>query len=432
MSGNANLIFLLFLNILAISALNQEGLSLLSWLSTFNSSHSATFFASWNATHNNPCKWDYIKCNCDGFVSEINISSIDLCTTFPIQFVSFNFLTTLVLSYGNLIGEIPCSIGNMSSLVSLDLSYNALTGRIPPEIGKLSQLQLLSLGSNFLEDGIPTEIGNLSKLQELLLFDNLLSGRIPLEIGQLRALEIFQAGGNPGICGEIPMQISQCKQLVFLEIPPILRWSRWRCRPMESANIRRQHPPSTAVAPPTEFHSSEGSVIGTLLALVIWLGAIHFNVLVVVSSFLLLPLSKFFAVLGLLVVLMLIPIDEKSRWGRKLASLRSQPSLWALRVLASNWAGSLSTFLFEMRLERGMNYLHENKPESIIHQGHETLQRINEAYVDDKSRPYKNIRIKHTYILDDPFDDPSQLSELIPDASPEGKPKDESQDDERE
>lgn len=35
-------------------------------------------------------------------------------------------------------------------------------------------------------------------------------------------------------------------------------------------------------------------------------------------------------------------------------------------------------------------------------------------------------RIKHTYILDDPFDDPSQLSELIPGASPEGKPKDDS------
>lgn len=27
--------------------------------------------------------------------------------------------------------------------------------------------------------------------------------------------------------------------------------------------------------------------------------------------------------------------------------------------------------------------------------------------------------------MDDPFDDPPQLAELIPDASPEGKPKDE-------
>lgn len=60
-----------------------------------------------------------------------------------------------------------------------------------------------------------------------------------------------------------------------------------------------------------------------------------------------------------------------------------------------------------------------------VAEGHDTLMRINEAYVDEKGRPYKNIRIKHTYILDDPFDDPSQLAELIPDASPEGKPKDE-------
>ena len=31
-------------------------------------------------------------------------------------------------------------------------------------------------------------------------------------------------------------------------------------------------------------------------------------------------------------------------------------------------------------------------------------------------------RIKHTYILDDPFEDPAQLAELIPDGSPELRP----------
>ncbi|XP_073028868.1 peptidyl-prolyl cis-trans isomerase CYP59 [Primulina eburnea] len=66
-----------------------------------------------------------------------------------------------------------------------------------------------------------------------------------------------------------------------------------------------------------------------------------------------------------------------------------------------------------------------------VAEGLDTLTRINEAYVDEKNKPYKNIRIKHTYILDDPFDDPSQLAELIPDASPEGKPKDEVDDDVR-
>ncbi|ESQ29855.1 hypothetical protein EUTSA_v10011414mg [Eutrema salsugineum] len=66
-----------------------------------------------------------------------------------------------------------------------------------------------------------------------------------------------------------------------------------------------------------------------------------------------------------------------------------------------------------------------------IAEGFDTLTRINEAYVDSKNRPYKNIRIKHTYILEDPFDDPPQLAEMILDASPEGKPKEEVKDDVR-
>lgn len=55
----------------------------------------------------------------------------------------------------------------------------------------------------------------------------------------------------------------------------------------------------------------------------------------------------------------------------------------------------------------------------------DTLTKINEAYVDGKGRPFKDIRIKHTYILDDPFEDPPQLAELIPGNSPLGKPHDE-------
>ncbi|PRQ24825.1 putative protein kinase RLK-Pelle-LRR-XI-1 family [Rosa chinensis] len=219
MSTNAITIILLFLNISlfpAISALNQEGLSLLSWLSTFNSSSSAALFSSWNPTAYDPCKWDYIRCSEAGFVSEITITSINIQTRFPIQLLTFNHLTTLVISNANLSGEIPQAIGNLSSLIILNLSFNALRGYIPQEIGKLSQLQLLSLNSNSLDGAIPKEIGNCSELQQLELYDNQLSGKIPAEIGQLWALEIFRAGGNPDIQGEIPMQISNCKGLTFL------------------------------------------------------------------------------------------------------------------------------------------------------------------------------------------------------------------------
>ncbi|XP_047083907.1 peptidyl-prolyl cis-trans isomerase CYP59-like [Lolium rigidum] len=55
-----------------------------------------------------------------------------------------------------------------------------------------------------------------------------------------------------------------------------------------------------------------------------------------------------------------------------------------------------------------------------VTEGFHTLTKINEAYVDPDGRPFKDIRIKHTYILD-----PPHLTDLSPENSPVGKPKDE-------
>ena len=49
-------------------------------------------------------------------------------------------------------------------------------------------------------------------------------------------------------------------------------------------------------------------------------------------------------------------------------------------------------------------------------EGFDTLEKINDAFIDTKGRPLKDIRIRHTIILDDPFDDPEGLVE--PDQSP--------------
>ncbi|KAL0443179.1 UNVERIFIED_CONTAM: Peptidyl-prolyl cis-trans isomerase CYP59 [Sesamum latifolium] len=93
---------------------------------------------------------------------------------------------------------------------------------------------------------------------------------------------------------------------------------------------------------------------------------------------------------------------------------------------------NLNASQFYITLRDDLDYLDgKHSVFGEVAEGLDTLARINEAYVDEKNRPYKNIRIKHTYILDDPFDDPPQLVELIPDASPEGKPKDEVDDDVR-
>ncbi|RLN89402.1 hypothetical protein BBJ28_00003938, partial [Nothophytophthora sp. Chile5] len=53
-----------------------------------------------------------------------------------------------------------------------------------------------------------------------------------------------------------------------------------------------------------------------------------------------------------------------------------------------------------------------------VAEGMDVLDQINALFVDDAHRPYQDVRIKHTYVLDDPFPDPKGLDELIPPASP--------------
>jgi peptidyl-prolyl cis-trans isomerase-like 4 len=44
-------------------------------------------------------------------------------------------------------------------------------------------------------------------------------------------------------------------------------------------------------------------------------------------------------------------------------------------------------------------------------EGFDTLEKINTAYIDDKGQPLKDIRLLHTVVLDDPYDDPPGLVE---------------------
>jgi peptidyl-prolyl cis-trans isomerase-like 4 len=52
-----------------------------------------------------------------------------------------------------------------------------------------------------------------------------------------------------------------------------------------------------------------------------------------------------------------------------------------------------------------------------VEEGLEILEKINSSYCDGQGRPYKDIRIRHTYVIDDPFEDPEGLK--IPPSSPE-------------
>jgi len=56
-------------------------------------------------------------------------------------------------------------------------------------------------------------------------------------------------------------------------------------------------------------------------------------------------------------------------------------------------------------------------------EGLDTLDKINEVFVDQDGRPFKDIRIRHVVVLEDPFPDPSGL--IVPD-SPPTRPQDNS------
>lgn len=55
-------------------------------------------------------------------------------------------------------------------------------------------------------------------------------------------------------------------------------------------------------------------------------------------------------------------------------------------------------------------------PFGTVVEGFDTLEKINEAFTTSTGRPLKDIRIRHTIILEDPYDDPPGL--VIPDSSP--------------
>lgn len=44
-------------------------------------------------------------------------------------------------------------------------------------------------------------------------------------------------------------------------------------------------------------------------------------------------------------------------------------------------------------------------------EGFDVLEKVNQALTDDRGRPLKDIRIRHTVVLDDPYDDPPGLVE---------------------
>ena len=72
---------------------------------------------------------------------------------------------------------------------------------------------------------------------------------------------------------------------------------------------------------------------------------------------------------------------------------------------------------FFITLADDLSYLDERQHAVFGHviEGLETLDKINDAFLDKDGRPLQDIRIRHVEVLEDPFDDPEDMME-VPDS----------------
>jgi 2-acylglycerol O-acyltransferase 2 len=76
---------------------------------------------------------------------------------------------------------------------------------------------------------------------------------------------------------------------------------------------------STTVLRAREEDENDSNTMHTLVAVAIWLGGIHFNVVLVIFSLFFLPLSYSLVILGSLLFLMFTTVDFNSRFGRAMS-----------------------------------------------------------------------------------------------------------------
>lgn len=111
--------------------------------------------------------------------------------------------------------------------------------------------------------------------------------------------------------------------------------------------------------------------------------------------------------------------DKKFFEAEFLPKIRhTHPGLLSFVSVGKNMIGSQFFFTLGSELT-SLDGLHCVIGEVV--EGHEVLRKLNETIVDDKFKPYQDVRITHTVILEDPFNDPRGFK--VPDRSPSPTPE---------
>uniref|UniRef100_R7W285 non-specific serine/threonine protein kinase n=1 Tax=Aegilops tauschii TaxID=37682 RepID=R7W285_AEGTA len=178
----------------------------------------------WNNNQVSPCYFDNVRCDQDGSVIGITLSSSGLSGILSPSIATLTTLQQLLLDGNNITGGIPQELGNLSNLMTLKLGRNSLNGSIPESFGLLSELQNLDLSENLLIGNIPNSLSNLSSLNNINLAYNSLSG-----------------GSSNSTVKVILGSIGGAVILIVSVVLFLLWWQRMRHRPDIYIDVPGQH-----------------------------------------------------------------------------------------------------------------------------------------------------------------------------------------------
>ncbi|CAM0950642.1 unnamed protein product [Alopecurus aequalis] len=172
---------LLLLGIQLATALNQDGVQLLSFKSSLLADPLGSL-AGWGYADATPCAWNGVVC--------LAFPAVAAASSDQMRVVS------IILPNAQLVGPISPELGRVEHLRHLDLSGNALNGTLPVDLFRAPELRILSLASNGITGGLPEEVGQLRSLRALNLAGNALSGAIPANLTQLQNLTAVSLASN--------------------------------------------------------------------------------------------------------------------------------------------------------------------------------------------------------------------------------------------
>ncbi|XP_047307295.1 receptor kinase-like protein Xa21 [Impatiens glandulifera] len=216
------------------------------------------------------CNWVGVSCSSSPPRQRVtSLSLTDMNLTGPISpFIgNLSFLIILNLRNNQLHGHLSPEIGRLKRLKFINLQDNKLQGPIPPTLSNCQHLKTISFYNNQFDNVIPKELGylpnlqtlylggsnnlrgsfpstlsnlsttlqhlslasmgltsippflfNMSSLLELYLFGNSISSEIPMDFCQYFPKLQFLIMYNNQLYGELPSEISQCQELMELDL----------------------------------------------------------------------------------------------------------------------------------------------------------------------------------------------------------------------